>query len=222
MFTVGPRIMSRPIARTSCPSACPTAWAVAGSQVAATPIPDGNAVLANFGNLESAALVSAEGPNHDRIPAGPSAILIDGIPSRGIATVSIQFAPLSSETFSSTVIRPSRSSTRFSTGCFVALYRACAGSSCAGVLGRANATAPTPNNTARASPTATMLLDPPLLPRFLRLFLSSMCPSSPELHNFHVGILCRQWPCKNRKKILLLILHQRPIGHQPHINHFLP
>src|ERR1700733_8809456 len=102
MFTVGPRIMSRPIARPSCPSACPTAWAVSGSQVAATAIPDGNAVLVIFGNLESAALVSAEGPYHARTPAGPSAILIDGIPSGGMATVSIQFAPLNNETFSST------------------------------------------------------------------------------------------------------------------------
>src|ERR1700723_2438724 len=100
MFTVGPRIMSRPIARTSCPKACPTACAIAGSHVAAIAIPEGKAVLVILGNFEFAALVSAEGPYQARIPAGPSAILIDGIPNRGIATVCIQLAPFNSETFS--------------------------------------------------------------------------------------------------------------------------
>src|ERR1700722_12084514 len=103
MLTVGPRIMSRPIARTSCPIAWPTLCAIAGSHVAANAIPAGKAVLVKRSALGG--FVIAEDPRHDLIPAGPSAILIDGIPSRGTATLSIHPAPLSMLAFSSRVMR---------------------------------------------------------------------------------------------------------------------
>src|ERR1700733_4136041 len=83
--------------------------------------PAGKAVVAIF-VLEVGALVSAEGPAQERMPNGPSAIFMDGIPSRSLGTLCIQSAPLSMATFSSSVMRPSRSSTRCSTARLGFLY----------------------------------------------------------------------------------------------------
>ena len=114
MFTVGPRIMSRPRAFISSPIACPSLWSKAMSQVAAIATPAGKAVVVVF-IFEPGALVSEEGPAQDLMPIGPSAIFIAGMPSRSFGTLSIQLAPLNMATFSSNVMRLSRSRTRSST-----------------------------------------------------------------------------------------------------------
>src|ERR1700677_1668573 len=107
MLTVGPRIILRPIAFISSPIAWPTLRAIAGSQVAATAIPAGKAVLLK--RWAGDALVIAELPRQDLIPIGPSAILIGGIPSRGMAALSIHPAPLNMLALSSSVMRLRRS-----------------------------------------------------------------------------------------------------------------
>ena len=113
MFTVGPRIMSRPSAFTSCAIAWPSRCTRSVSHVAAMATPEGNDVVSTFtGAL--AALVIAELPAHDRTPMGPSAILIAGIPSRSMGADSIQPDPESMVAFSSRVMRFSRSATRCS------------------------------------------------------------------------------------------------------------
>src|SRR6202000_2925266 len=61
------------------------------------------------------------------MPKGPSDILMDGIPNRSLGTLCIQSAPASMAAFSSTVIRLSRSCTRWSTGRLGFLYGALAG-----------------------------------------------------------------------------------------------
>ena len=73
-----------------------------------------------------AALVTAEEPVQLRTPIGPSAILIAGMPRRSMGELSIQPEPASMRAFSAAVMRPRRSSTRFSTGSCGFLYCSCA------------------------------------------------------------------------------------------------
>src|SRR5579863_7178323 len=87
--------------------------------------PEGNDVDRTLGVL--AALVTAELPYHARTPRGPSAILMAGMPSRSMGMDSIHPEPASMEAFSSSVMRPSRSVTRCSTGVLGFLYGALAG-----------------------------------------------------------------------------------------------
>ena len=77
--------------------------------------PEGNEVDCTFSG-EPGRPVIAELPAQERTPSGPSAILIAGIPRRGIGVDSIQPEPASIDAFSSRVIRFSRSATRLSTG----------------------------------------------------------------------------------------------------------
>jgi len=60
--------------------------------------------------------VTAELPIHERTPIGPSAILMAGIPRRGMGVDSIHPEPASMEAFSCGVMRESRSATRCSMG----------------------------------------------------------------------------------------------------------
>ena len=120
MFTVGPSSMSRPSALNSSAVARAARSTSSGFHVAPIAIPLGKLVAA----IRTAALgafVCAEGPVQFRVPSGPSAILIAGIPSRGIAADSIHDCPASSVAFSSSVIRLSRSFTRSSAGSFAFL-----------------------------------------------------------------------------------------------------
>ena len=77
--------------------------------------PDGKRVESTFSG-EPGRPVIAELPAQERTPSGPSAILIAGIPSRGIGVDSIQPEPASIDAFSSSVMRFSRSATRLSAG----------------------------------------------------------------------------------------------------------
>ena len=83
-------------------------------------MPEGNAVVSTFIGLVEE-LVIAELPIHERTPIGPSAILIAGMPSRSIGADSIQPDPDSIVAFSSSVMRLSRSATRWSSGREVSL-----------------------------------------------------------------------------------------------------
>src|SRR5258708_2799955 len=107
--------MFRPKALASWPSTWPTRWIKSGFHVAARSTPDGKAVEATTGSVVFEALVRALGPYHALTPAGPSHILMGGIPRRVLVYDSIQDAPASMLSFSSSVIRPRRSSTRCST-----------------------------------------------------------------------------------------------------------
>src|SRR3954463_13363261 len=84
--------------------------------------PEGKEVEVIFGAV--AELVIAELPIQERTPIGPSAILIPGIPRRGMEADSIQPEPASMVAFSSSVMRWSRSATRWSTGREEFLYGA--------------------------------------------------------------------------------------------------
>ena len=90
--------------------------------MAAMATPEGNEVEVIFGSL--AALVIAELPIQERTPMGPSAILMAGMPRRSIGADSIQPEPASMVAFSSSVMRLSRSATRWSTGNDAFLYAA--------------------------------------------------------------------------------------------------
>src|SRR5579863_9536039 len=120
MLTVGPRIMSRPSAFTSWAMAWPSRWTRAISHVEAIATPEGNEVVSTLtGFVEE--LVIAELPVQERTPIGPSAILIAGMPRRGMGADSIQPEPESMVAFSSRVMRLRRSCTRWSTGRDVSL-----------------------------------------------------------------------------------------------------
>src|SRR5208337_5386076 len=83
--------------------------------------PAGKAVVLTC-SLAAMGPVSAEGPAHDLMPRGPSAIFMEGMPSRALGTVLIQLAPANIATFSCSVIRLRRSCTRCSTGKAEFLY----------------------------------------------------------------------------------------------------
>ena len=75
--------------------------------------PEGNDVDCTFSG-EPGSPVIEELPAHERTPRGPSAILIAGIPKRGIGIDSIHPEPATIDAFSSIVMRLSRSAARFS------------------------------------------------------------------------------------------------------------
>ena len=68
MFTVGPRIMSRPSAFTSCATTRAPRATSSGSQLDAMAMPAGNAVVNTCG--VDAAFVTAEDPRQLRTPSG--------------------------------------------------------------------------------------------------------------------------------------------------------
>src|ERR1700759_130469 len=118
---VGPRIISRPSALTSCAMAWASRCTSAVSQLAAIATPDGNDVVSTLTAFADE-LVIAELPAQERTPMGPSAIFIEGMPRRWIAADSIQPEPASMVAFSLSVIRFSKSCTRWSIWSAVFLY----------------------------------------------------------------------------------------------------
>jgi hypothetical protein len=115
--------MSRPTDLTSWPMTRPSSRASVGSHEAATSMPAGNAVLLKVWTWPST-LVTADEPVQRRMPMGPSAILICGMPRRGTPVLSIQPEPASMATFSSSVMRDNASATLCATGRLAFLYGA--------------------------------------------------------------------------------------------------
>ena len=92
MLMAGEKIIDRPEARVSCPTATPTLCRSSGSQLDASPMPEGKAV----------AWIA------DATPRGPSVPIMGGIPSRGtpgICTTPGCSPPKHIRTFSSRVMR---------------------------------------------------------------------------------------------------------------------